>query len=914
MPIASDNPSELILPPVIVWDPYLSIPSLSLQCVECNQSIERKAWKLGQSPALEPRLIHGIESNVILVSSQYICSNSHIFLTTDPRVLNLLSSDYVPFILLHRTGFVRSFLDCIIGLIGEGLRISAVERFICNQRHVNTARIATQVMGLHPIPTALSILESPYPSNDVLYKCFLAEFTLNCVKYSSVMSKILSHCTISFDHTFKVASNIGYLRSDGKWITQYNSVFIVMNEHGEVMAWQFTKSTSMDEVKELLIGVKERTSPEVVILADNCCSIRRKLAEVFTENTTIKLDLFHAVQRITKTMPKRHPLYSLCVEDLRLVFRHPHDLSYKRQQPTPAATTILENLNKFVKKWELCNINGWKVINDNSLKEIKSLEIHINKGCLSQLPLGTGTNRNERLHRHIKPHFSCTRLGLPLALALMTVLLYQHNSAVQRRKSGMSYKPVSVLKETTGICYKFGIVDKKFEQALENPKFLGTCTNYMTLDHPFFKNAAKTVVLSDNVSQIITIVEIMSIIETAVHLANATELMKSQSGSSSTMQYRFFPFMSSVSSLFFSNINSSASDSSTLDSVIAAWEMKRVPIDGDGNCCFVAIAHGLQLLKRRNSADSLNQHLDFNCIKNLSQQLRQIVVKEWRDNTEYYSDFLVDCDIKQEADKFLQSGFFASDLGDTVLLGIANALGIQFIVFTSQECHPVIHVTPQQIICGTPIYLAYSHTGSGHYDAVIQKTAAEPLPNNVSKIAHCKCGINKATDPNSQDCVPMKSKYTLSIRCSCLKQNKKCTVLCKCKHCGNGKEEIKTTTEPLRKRRRYDHQILYTKSADFGLQRGEAMSQGARSVLEFFVLEGILKFCNVGHTQHDVGDSILLIYSTIVEITDSFDEKLPIGQKSDKDILCFLREHQHNLDAFTALCNTQLQLNNINDL
>ena len=47
------------------------------------------------------------------------------------------------------------------------------------------------------------------------------------------MSKISSDCAVSFDHTFKVASNIGYVRSDGRWITQYNSVFIVMNEHGE---------------------------------------------------------------------------------------------------------------------------------------------------------------------------------------------------------------------------------------------------------------------------------------------------------------------------------------------------------------------------------------------------------------------------------------------------------------------------------------------------------------------------------------------------------------------------------------------------------------------------------------------------------------------------------------------------------
>ena len=55
--------------------------------------------------------------------------------------------------------------------------------------------------------------------------------------------RIESQSLISFDHTFKVAANIGYLRDDGKWITQYNSVMIIMNEDGLVMGWQFTKTT-----------------------------------------------------------------------------------------------------------------------------------------------------------------------------------------------------------------------------------------------------------------------------------------------------------------------------------------------------------------------------------------------------------------------------------------------------------------------------------------------------------------------------------------------------------------------------------------------------------------------------------------------------------------------------------------------
>ena len=60
---------------------------------------------------------------------------------------------------------------------------------------------------------------------------------------------------IRLDHTFKVASNIG---SDGKWVALYGMLFIVLNEDGIVVGWQFTRSTSLEEVKPLLLALKER--------------------------------------------------------------------------------------------------------------------------------------------------------------------------------------------------------------------------------------------------------------------------------------------------------------------------------------------------------------------------------------------------------------------------------------------------------------------------------------------------------------------------------------------------------------------------------------------------------------------------------------------------------------------------------
>ena len=145
---------------------------------------------------------------------------------------------------------------------------------------------------------------------------------------------------------------------------------------------------------------------------------------MFGNDVIVKLKIFHAVQRISRKMPKRHPLYSLCISDLRLVFRQAKDFGQKRKCTTPNPRQILDNLDAFVNKWKLCTFNDWEIISENVVKEIECLKLHITKGCLSDIPVGVGTNRNETLHRHLKPYFSRTRLGLPVALAL------QHQHAV----------------------------------------------------------------------------------------------------------------------------------------------------------------------------------------------------------------------------------------------------------------------------------------------------------------------------------------------------------------------------------------------------------------------------------------------------------------------------------------------------
>ena len=175
--------------------------------------------------------------------------------------------------------------------------------------------------------------------------CFLIEknespeaFPSFSPKGSKVGEKVSTHCCImgyfaiehlydkrmfqtrafplSADHTFKVSANIGFW-CEGKWIQLYDSLFIVMNEIGIVLAWKLCKGTAFDKVEDLLTSLKDRLATKGCAVnhfyIDNCCQWRHKLNSVF-HGVFIKLNPFHAIQRVVTKIPKKGgcgPLHKL---------------------------------------------------------------------------------------------------------------------------------------------------------------------------------------------------------------------------------------------------------------------------------------------------------------------------------------------------------------------------------------------------------------------------------------------------------------------------------------------------------------------------------------------------------------------------------------------------------------------------
>ena len=272
--------------------------------------------------------------------------------------------------------------------------------------------------------------------------CFLKNFAENKRFYFYDMASLSTMQYISIDHTFKVAANVGYLRPDGRWITEYDSLFIVLNNIGQVIAWQFTQTTSTDECKDHLSALKERLLLQgaqiTELYVDNCCTVRAKLQGILGPHVRICLDLFHATQRITKAITERHAMCKYVMKDVKLLFRDPRDKGRQRTLPTPSIDTLAQNLEFFISKWKDAEVNGCHILNDKVLKTLDSLKVHIKQGCLSDINPGCGTNRNENLHHSINPFFSRCRMGIRLAMALLTVLFHRHNQKLSPASTAIS--------------------------------------------------------------------------------------------------------------------------------------------------------------------------------------------------------------------------------------------------------------------------------------------------------------------------------------------------------------------------------------------------------------------------------------------------------------------------------------------
>ena len=145
----------------------------------------------------------------------------------------------------------------------------------------------------------------------------------------------------------------------------------------------------------------------------------------------------------------------------------------------------------------------------------------------------------------------------------------------------------------------------------------------------------------------------------------------------------------------------------------------------------------------------------------MSHKLRELIVHKWISHPEDYQPFLgVGHLLHHEASLFLNDGYFASELGNCMALAM--------------ESMTVVPVTPRETLQCLPIFVAFDHSGEGHYDAVAHSTshsvATETQSRSIGNIAtnpeSCRCGQGaRKKESNITSCDNFKKKVQVFSKC-----------------------------------------------------------------------------------------------------------------------------------------------------
>ena len=928
--------------PYILFDPLSQFEFLfqndPLICPLCESSHgetgpsylrQTNLWKNGEKERRNPRMLYDIISIAYLVYKTYSCANGHTEIpATHPDIMERIPDCYLPFILKHRCGMTTRCVEWIADRSDAGLSIRSVEstfkenyeKQLCSrlERFWTDYRFATNVrqneIATVPSPDDLYKETKGYiPTKRIITDIVVGNFK----RFEPLISKQFSSAKakwISCDHTFKTAANIGYHRdSDGKWIKQYKAVFCILNEMGQVVQWQFTTSEGFDELRPMFENLRKRFDNSgtklSAIFIDNCCKWRDSLASIFP-GIPVKLDLFHAVQRVVREVPKRSTFSKEFSNEFGLVFRQNDDHGVRRTKPTPTSNVILKNIEQLICKWNnVKHDDGTAVLSKTVLSEIDNLRRHITKGCLSDIEVGCGTSRDERLHREMNKILSTKAVGAELAYVRLTELFMVEN---KKRSGETLWSTVPELKvifaeemvrgrdvQTTisgdhgnGQSEEFGIRSKTSETKNTNiPEENSAKSNYKigqftTQDLYDLQNYIETQIQvmlnhahdssgeenSDDVKRSV----LLEIIKQALTWWSTSLCIQSIIGAR-CVKKKDIP--SIVRSRMNCKVNahtehpkSGQHTDAEMGELIASFGYSVVDIPPDGDCLFTATAFQvLQLINCSNvCSHALKEHLErigIN-IKNASinffaEKLRSLVVNEWQGEfCEEYMDFFsapvgesnVDPKLMfmQEAEKFRKMGVFAASLGDAVPLALANILHLPLMILTARNARVFTDICPRFLITAAePIFLVHYTDGPGHYNALV-KTDVD--------------GTNMPSASPSEKMAEDKPKF------------------------------VPMEKRLSRKRKRHDFQTSRKKSKDFLLSKKECVKEGPLNLAEHFLIRAIMNEVLVKTSGKDFQSTVVNLYKEAVSLMkdDSVLRRIPVStykeSKLKKSIRKMLKE------------------------
>ena len=167
-----------------------------------------------------------------------------------------------------------------------------------------------------------------------------------------------------------------------------------------------------------------------------------------------------------------------------------------------------------------------------------------------------------------------------------------------------------------------------------------------------------------------------------------------------------------------------------IDNILKSWSMSREHIAKDGDCCFRAVARNVSKLTETGGLSSqAYEHLANLGLVNLDEEslsdsLRVMTVSEWSgENRPHYESFLTTDNFDEEVKRFTHKGYFTGELGNLMILAMANVLKMPIVIFSSLENYPTIPILPRGQLNDMPtLFVSFNAAGCGHYDYVHTET------------------------------------------------------------------------------------------------------------------------------------------------------------------------------------------------
>ena len=425
-----------------------------------------------------------------------------------------------------------------------------------------------------------------------------------------------------------------------------------------------------------------------------------------------------------------------------------------------------------------------------------------------------------------------SKVGILLAYALLTVILHVHNTSM-RVGGKLVVRPItaSPLRGTPST----------------NPKPIGIMPKERVQQQGLQSADHWEIDISANIMDLGLILPLY--LQSLQKLHILRELLKVKLTRLTTLIQHFKQFLPS-------QITGIKAVDTQIHSRLSNYGLTLSPTTKDGNCFFTAVAMNIMAdmdswshyLTRNGIVSNITSDLDT-----LSLKLRQSFVHEITgERRGMYEDFFLEkndlnFDYIREANKFHKNGFFASTHGDLMPMAMATLLQASIIIITTNVDSTPMYIVPMVGCAERSIFLLYTHTGPGHYDAALpySKTVGQASPTSTSvKVGSCSCGVNKSHSGKS--CAP---SGVYATRCRCYLNSRPCTSFCRCKDCTNPcgiRPHMQQGTK--RQRRQHSMQQQIPSSKMFALDRGESLSTAIWSDFESIVLAEI---CALGQ-QEDI--------------------------------------------------------------